>query len=82
MKKKNLKFLDLNKKSISSLQNTSKITGGTQGSCFTPCPKPSKLVQLCPASVIDGPGCNSENGCTTGTDQTMTCPHYSCACNQ
>lgn len=31
-------------------------------------------------SVFDIDGCMSEGGCTTGTDQTLTCPHYSCAC--
>jgi len=33
-------------------------------------------------SVFDINGCMSEGGCTTGDDQTLTCPHHSCACNQ
>lgn len=31
-------------------------------------------------SIFDHDGCMSENGCTTGPDQTLTCWHYSCTC--
>ena len=64
MKKKNLKSLLLNKKSISNMQ----ANGGR--------------APISGPSVFDQNGCMSEGGCTTGPDQTMTCPHYSCACDQ
>ncbi len=65
MKKKSLK-LSLNKEFISNLQAKS-ILGGRQ--------------LIAAASEIDGPGCMSDNGCTTGPDETMTCGNWSCACN-
>jgi len=87
MKKRNLKSLSLNKKSISHLTGGTVSDPdhgfqdpGTRSSCYAPCPRPSKVPILCPQSVVDVTGCNSENGCTGGPDQTMTCADYSCAC--
>lgn len=66
MKKRNLKSLNLNKSSISNLRE-SVLNGGK-----------SVLTIGTLISIIDGPGCMSEAGCTGGTDQTMTCPLWSC----
>lgn len=65
MKKRNLKNLALNKKSISNL----KINGGS----------PIAPVTLSEYDVI---GCLSQNGCTTGPDETMSCRDWSCGCPQ
>ncbi len=68
MKKRNLKSLNLNKSSVSNFQKSA-ATGGK-----------SILTIGTIISIIDGPGCMSEAGCTGGPDQTMTCPNWSCAC--
>jgi hypothetical protein len=67
MKKRNLKSLNLNKSLVSNFQKNA-LSGGT----FTTISIGTLI------SVIDGPGCNSEIGCTGGPDQTMTCPANSC----
>jgi len=66
MKKRNLKSLKLNKSSISNFQQDLANGGRSIPTIMT-------II-----SIIDGPGCNSEAGCTGGTDQTMTCPLWSC----
>lgn len=74
MKKRNLKSLSLNKKSISNLQKST-TNGGTSG--FT---DHRPIIVTFNPSIIDAVGCMSEMGCTTGPDETMTCAHWSCAC--
>ncbi|MBC8756210.1 hypothetical protein H2O64_16150 [Kordia sp. YSTF-M3] len=72
MKKKNLKLLSFNKESISTLQFTDQIKGGS-GGC-----QPSDIIPLCPR-----PDDTSANGCeTVPTYETMTCANWSCACNK
>ena len=72
MKKKNLKSLKLNKQSISNLE-VEKTKGGMSGI----------VCALFSVEELYGIRCDSENGCSnTGTDETITCPDYSCACNQ
>ena len=66
MKKKNLKSLKLNKSSISNFQENL-VNGGR-----------SITTIMTIISIIDGPGCMSEAGCTGGPDQTMTCPAWGC----
>ncbi len=65
MKKRNLKSLKLNKSSISNLQKSAASGGRSIIVTFNP-------------SIFDAPGCMSEMGCTTGPDETMTCPLWSC----
>ncbi|WP_298424958.1 hypothetical protein [uncultured Kordia sp.] len=67
MKKRNLKSLNLNKKSVSNLQGRFVNGGGT-----------SIIMTL--NSILDGPGCDSNAGCTGGPNETLTCPLDSCAC--
>ncbi|MBC8756196.1 hypothetical protein H2O64_16080 [Kordia sp. YSTF-M3] len=74
MKKRNLNSLKLNKKTISSLKESGKITGGT-GTC------PAVTYFICPivVSLLVCPD-DSADGCTGTPDETMTCADWSCGC--
>ncbi|MBC8754826.1 hypothetical protein H2O64_09100 [Kordia sp. YSTF-M3] len=76
MKKKDLKSLKLNKKSIVNFNVTTNLNGLHGGSgirCMLPLP----------GSIID---CETEYpncpGPSDPTDETMTCPDWSCGCPQ
>lgn len=66
MKKKKLK-LNLKKDVISNLQAKSIVGGATID---------------CNSYQDPNGGCNSNNGCTGGPNETMTCAGWSCGCNQ
>ena len=57
MKKKSLKSLTLNKKSISSLENHSRLVGGVADQTMVggPCPRPTifNSCDYCPSSVCE-----------------------------
>jgi len=72
MKKKDLKSLKLNKKSISNFQVTNSIKGASGIRCILPLP----------GSVLFDCDDTSEAGCPTTPDETMTCPDWSCGCPQ
>ena len=74
MKKKSLKSLALNKKTISSFDREP-ITGGL--GLLT-----EADVRVCNKSIIDGSICQSQGGCTGGPDETITCAAWSCTCPQ
>ncbi len=73
MKKRNLKSLNLNKKTISGFDG--KLSGGRLGLLT------ENDVRICNLSIIDGSNCQSQGGCTGGTDETLTCAAWSCMCN-
>ena len=70
MKKKHLKSLQLNKKSISNMNLIDKVVGGSFRNCY---PEP-----VDPDLEDD----TSERGCDSTPDATMTCPNWSCTCPQ
>ncbi|WP_046759208.1 hypothetical protein [Kordia jejudonensis] len=69
MKKRNLKSLNLNKSLVSNFQKNV-LNGGT-----------GTIISINTLnSIIDGPGCDSNAGCTGGPNETLSCPLDSCAC--
>ena len=74
MKKRNLKSLNLNKKSISrlNLAEQDSVKGG-----LTPLSFHLISIMFCSNDPA-----NSNNGCTGTPDETMTCENYSCTCQK
>jgi hypothetical protein len=70
MKKRNLKSLELNKQLIYNLESEKSNEEFTVLVCVL-------------TSFIEGfgIGCNSANGCSNSPYETLTCPHWSCACD-
>jgi len=66
----------LNKKTISNFDKTP-IVGGVGIVLLT-----ENDVRVCNLSIIDGSACQSQGGCTGGTDETITCAAWSCQCQQ
>lgn len=77
MKKKSLKNLKLNKKTISVLENPQNIKGKTGAPCV------AVTYWICPI-VVSYLACpdDSADGCTGTPDETMTCADWSCGCPQ
>ncbi len=73
MKKKSLKSLKLNKKSISNLQEET-VVGGSSG-----CPILTRWIIETIISAV-GDCDDSADGCTGTPDETMTCANWSCTC--
>jgi hypothetical protein len=73
MKKKSLKSLKLNKKSISNLQGET-VVGASSG-----CLPLTKWIIGTVISIV-GDCDDSADGCTGTPDETMTCADWSCAC--